>query len=287
MLLPRSCAVVGRSAAERISAPIGVFDSGMGGLSVVAELHRHLPRESILYYADTAHVPYGSRSDQEIRELTAAAVDWLFQAGCKAVVVACNTASAFSLTSLREYYGARLPIIGLVPALKPAVAATKTGVVAVLATAGTLRGHLLNDVIQQIAQPAGVRVLTAFSAALVPFVEQNQHDSRECEQELRRVLQPLCDAGADQLVLGCTHYPFLTTAIDRAIGTQLRLLDSGAAVARQTVRILIEHGLLRPVHQQPVLLSYAVTGDATHAASMVAQLVTLPFHPIMADAGRS
>lgn len=258
-------------------APIGVFDSGMGGLSVVRELHRHLPRESILYYADTAHVPYGSRSDEEILLLTARAVEWLFQAGCKAVVVACNTASAFSLTSLRQHYGRHLPIIGLVPALKPAVAATKTGVVAVLATAGTLRGGLLNDVIRQIAEPAGVQVLTAFSAALVPFVEQNQHNSTECEHELQRVLQPLCDAGADQLVLGCTHYPFLTPAISRVVGTQLTLVDSGAAVARQTVRVLIEHGLLRPIHHQPVRFEYAVTGDPQQAMPIIAQLVDLPF----------
>lgn len=263
--------------ATKIAAPIGVFDSGMGGLSVVAELHRHLPRESILYYADTAHVPYGSRSDAEILALTARAVAWLFAKGCKVVVVACNTASAFSLTSLRQHYGVQLPIIGLVPALKPAVAATQTGVVAVLATAGTLRGHLLNDVIRQIAEPAGVTVLTAFSAALVPFVEHSQHHSTECEHELKRVLQPLCDAGADQLVLGCTHYPFLSAAIGRAVGDQLQLIDSGAAVARQTVRVLIEHGLLRPVHAEPACFEYAVTGDPERAALMVAQWVALPF----------
>lgn len=269
--------------AARVAAPIGVFDSGMGGLSVVAELHRHLPRESILYYADTAHVPYGSRSDDDILALTAQAVEWLFQAGCKAVVVACNTASAFSLTRLRQHYGTRLPIIGLVPALKPAVAATQTGVVAVLATAGTLRGGLFNDVIRQIAAPAGVQVLTAFSAALVPFVEQNQHNSTECEHELQRVLQPLCDAGADQLVLGCTHYPFLSQAIGRAVGQQLSLVDSGAAVARQTVRVLIDHGLLRPIHRDPVRFQYAVTGDPQRAALMVAQLVRLPFESVAAQ----
>ena len=269
--------------AARMAAPIGVFDSGMGGLSVVAELHRHLPRESILYYADTAHVPYGSRTDAEIRALTARAVAWLFKKGCKAVVVACNTASAFSLTCLRQHYGTQLPIIGLVPALKPAVAATQSGVVAVLATPGTLRGHLLNDVIRQIAEPAGVQVLTAVSAALVPFVEHNQQHSSECEQELVRVLQPLCDAGADQLVLGCTHYPFLTAAITRAVGTRLSLVDSGAAVARQTVRVLIDHGLLRPIHAEPVRFCYAVTGDPQRAAPIVAQLVQLPFCWVAVD----
>jgi len=269
--------------AARIAAPIGVFDSGMGGLSVVVELHRQLPRESILYYADTAHVPYGHRTDAEIRQLTARAVASLFHQGCKLVVVACNTASAFSLNSLRQHYGTQLPIVGLVPALKPAVAATQTGVVAVLATAGTLRGHLFNDVIEQVAEPAGVQVLTAFSAALVPFVEQNQQHSTECEHELQRVLQPLCDAGADQLVLGCTHYPFLSTSILRTFGQQLSLVDSGAAVARQTVRVLIAHGLLRPIHADPVSFYCAVTGDPERAAPIVAQLVSLPFCWVMVD----
>lgn len=249
----------------------------MGGLSVVRQLHAHLPRESLIYFADTAHVPYGGRSDEEIRALTAQAVAWLYDAGCKAVVVACNTASAFSLTSLRQHYGARLPIIGLVPAVKPAVAATQTGVVAVLATAGTLRGTLLKDVIEQIAIPARVQVLTAVSAELVPFVEQNLQDSPECENELRRVLQPLCAAGADQLVLGCTHYPFLREAILRAVGGQMVLVDSGAAVARQTARVLIDHGLLCPFGRQSVRYQYAVSGDPQRAAPIVTQLIDLPF----------
>jgi glutamate racemase len=121
------------------------------------EIVQHLPNEQIIYYADTAHVPYGPRSDQEIRQLTAQAIEWLYRRGCKMAVVACNTASAFSLDYLREHYGASFPIVGLVPALKPAVLQTQSKVVAVLATPATFRGQLIKDVIQNFAHPAGVR----------------------------------------------------------------------------------------------------------------------------------
>lgn len=136
-------------------APIGIFDSGIGGLSIAQEIALHLPNERILYYADTAHVPYGARSDQEIRNLTAQAIEWLYRQGCKVAVVACNTASAFSLDYLRDHYGERFPIIGLVPALKPAVIQTQTKVVAVLATPATFRGRLIKDVMLNFAEPAG------------------------------------------------------------------------------------------------------------------------------------
>jgi glutamate racemase len=229
---------------ERCSAPIGVFDSGMGGLSVVREIQAHLPYESIRYLADTANVPYGGKSDDEIRILTAQAVDWLYQSGCKAVVVACNTASAFSLTALRQHYGEDFPIIGLVPAVKPAVAATRTGRIGVLATPGTLRGTLLQDVIKEVATPAQVEVFTAISPQLVPFVEQGLQNSAPCLAELDRVLSPLVNAGVDQLVLGCTHYPFLRDAITQVFADQFTLVDSGAAVARQTGRVLQQRGLM-------------------------------------------
>ena len=151
-------------------APIGVFDSGVGGLSIAQEIAQHLPNERILYYADTAHVPYGARSDQEIRQLTAQAIEWLYRQGCKIAVVACNTASAFSLDYLREHYGEHFPIVGLVPALKPAVIQTQSKVVAVLATPATFRGQLIKDVVTKFAQPAGVKVLAVTNLELVPFV---------------------------------------------------------------------------------------------------------------------
>lgn len=225
-------------------APIGVFDSGIGGLSIALEIARHLPNEKIVYYADTAHVPYGARSDQEIRQLTAQAIEWLYRRGCKIAVVACNTASAFSLDYLREYYGEQFPIVGLVPALKPAVLQTQSKVVAVLATPATFRGQLIKDVMRKFAEPAGVRVLPVTSLELVPFIEAGQQMSPACLNLLQQILKPVVEQGADYLVLGCTHYPFLKEAIGRIFADKLKLIDSGQAVARQTAYILIKNRLI-------------------------------------------
>ena len=226
------------------SAPIGIFDSGIGGLSVAIEIAEYLPNERILYYADTAHVPYGPRDDQNIRELTAAAIEWLYRQGCKVAVVACNTASAFSLDYLRDHYGEDFPIIGLVPALKPAVLNSQSKTVAVLATPATFRGQLIKDVMQRFAIPAQVQVLNVTNLDLVPFVEQGAQMSEACLSSLQQSLQPVVDQGADYLVLGCTHYPFLKPAIESIFGQKLTLIDSGIAVARQTSRILIKSELL-------------------------------------------
>ncbi|XID75206.1 glutamate racemase [Alkanindiges sp. WGS2144] len=263
---------------SRAQAPIGVFDSGMGGLSVVQELQAYLPHEPIIYLADTKHVPYGERSDEEICQLTSQAVAWLYQQGCKAVVVACNTASAYSLNTLRQHYGPDFPIIGLVPAVKPAVLKTRTGVVGVLATPGTLRGNLLKQVIEQVAVPAQVQVMTVVSPALVPFVEQGQQDSKQCRGELKRILQPLQQAGADYLVLGCTHYPFLKNSIYAEFGQQFTLIDSGLAVARQTGRVLAAQGLVFPtsgtITHKPAmpLLQCFVSGDIAAAQPVLTDL---------------
>ncbi|NTY01215.1 glutamate racemase [Deinococcus sp. JMULE3] len=227
-------------------APLGVFDSGVGGLSVLGDLRRALPGEDLLYLADTAHVPYGARPDGEIRDLTARAVSALHARGVKGVVVACNTASAFSLGDLRSRFD--MPVIGLVPAVKPAVLATRSGVVGVLATPGTMRGTLLADVIREFADPAGVQVLKAVSTELVPLVEAGQAESARAREVLREILTPLAEAGADGLVLGCTHYPFLAGSIRAEFGETFTLLDSGAAVARHTRRVLEERGLAERTH---------------------------------------
>jgi len=259
--------VVGKS-----DAPIGVFDSGIGGLSVVAELRALMPHESIMYLADTAHVPYGTRSDDEIRILTACAVEWLYQHGCKAVVVACNTASAFSLTHLRARYGERFPVIGLVPAVKPAVQQSLNKKIGVLATQGTLRGTLLKEVIAEVAVPAGVEVITVMSPALVPFVEAGEQDSAACYLELKRVLQPLADGQVAELVLGCTHYPFLAASIQHLFPDTFHLLDSGAAVAKQTQRVLSQRGLLTSTIASGALSCF-VTGEVDPARRVIHRLI--------------
>ncbi|EPG35562.1 glutamate racemase [Acinetobacter colistiniresistens] len=257
-------------------APIGVFDSGIGGLSVAQEIARHLPNERILYYADTAHVPYGARSDQEIRQLTAQAIEWLYRQGCKIAVVACNTASAFSLDYLREHYGERFPIVGLVPALKPAVIQTQSKVVAVLATPATFRGQLIKDVMANFAQPAGVQVLTVTNLELVPFVEAGQQMSAACLSVLQQILQPVVAQGADFLVLGCTHYPFLKDAIRQIFDEKLKLIDSGQAVARQTAYILIKNGLLcdKIRHNITRIECYVSGNNAVELESVLQHLIS-------------
>lgn len=242
-------------------APIGIFDSGIGGLSVAQEIANYLPNERILYYADTAHVPYGARDDQNIRELTAQAIEWLYRQGCKIAVVACNTASAFSLDFLREHYGENFPIVGLVPALKPAVLQTQSKVVAVLATPATFRGKLIKDVVLRFAEPSGVDVMPVTCLELVPFVEAGLQNSEQCKTALKNVLDPILAKHADYLVLGCTHYPFLKNTIQNLYGDQLTLVDSGLAVARQTARILIKNELLSELSlQNKIQLSCYVSG---------------------------
>ena len=257
-------------------APIGIFDSGIGGLSIAQEIAHYLPHEHIVYYADTAHVPYGPREDQDIRELTAQAIEWLYRKGCKAAVVACNTASAFSLDSLRAHYGENFPIIGLVPALKPAVLQSQTKTVAVLATPATFRGQLIQDVIERFAKPAQVKVIPITSLELVPFVEAGAQMSAACLQTLQEILQPAVDQGADFLVLGCTHYPFLKTAIWHIFGHKLTLIDSGVAVARQTARILIKNELLfEQVRKDVVRIECYVSGqNATCLTPILTRLIS-------------
>lgn len=259
------------------SAPIGIFDSGIGGLSVAIEIAEYLPNERILYYADTAHVPYGPRDDQNIRELTAAAIEWLYRQGCKVAVVACNTASAFSLDYLRDHYGEDFPIIGLVPALKPAVLNSQSKTVAVLATPATFRGQLIKDVMQRFAIPAQVQVLNVTNLDLVPFVEQGAQMSEACLSSLQQSLQPVVDQGADYLVLGCTHYPFLKPAIESIFGQKLTLIDSGLAVARQTARILIKNELLfEQNHESDVRIECYVSGNNAESLRPILQLLLEP-----------
>lgn len=244
-----------------LQSPIGVFDSGIGGLSVALHVLQYLPNERILYFADTANVPYGAREDEEIRQLTAQAIEWLYQQGCKLVIVACNTASAFSLDYLRAHYGDALPIVGLVPAVKPAVLQTQSKVVAVLATEATFRGKLINDVLDNFAKPLSVTVLPIISHQLVPMIEAGQSQTRAMQQLLWQKLQPALAQNADFLVLGCTHYPFLTEILGQ-LYPQLKLVDSGQAVARQCGRILAKFGLNQNApYQSTVQLDLVFSGN--------------------------
>lgn len=256
-------------------AAIGVLDSGVGGLSVLAELKAAMPHEDFIYLGDTAHVPYGPRPANEIVDLTERAVAVLCQQGVKAIVVACNTAAAFSLKPLRTRY--HLPIFGLVPAVKPAVERTQTGVVAVLATPGTLKGPLLHDVIHEFADPVGVKVIKAVNADLVPLVEAGQANSTCARQVLRETLEPLLKHNVDHLVLGCTHYPFLRASIQAEFDDHFTLIDSGAAVARHTRNVLTAKQMLN--NQQNLgSVRFLLTGSVESTQNVIMALLTQNMH---------
>ena len=227
-------------------APIGLFDSGVGGLSVYIHLAEQLPAERYIYYADTLHVPYGNRDSKDIEALTLTAVEWLYQQGCKLIVIACNSASAHALQTARRCYP-QLPIVGLVPALKPAVLASTSGHVAVLATKATLDGALLNQVISEVAAPKGTRVTKYFDPELVPWVEAGMPETSETAQRLRQQLQAFASADVDYLILGCTHYPFFKGFLFDEIEAQqlaLQVVDSGQAIATRVKSLLAEQQLL-------------------------------------------
>jgi glutamate racemase len=218
----------------------------MGGLSVVAELRRLLPHEDIIYFADNARCPYGERPLDEIRALVTEGADFLLARGAKLLVIACNTASAAGLRPLRVHYGPAVPVVGLVPAVKPAVALTRSRTISVMATRATLEGPLLQEVVACYATPLGVRVLPLAVPGLVEAVEAGALNTPATRALLAAGLAPILAAGADVLVLGCTHFPFLREAIAAVAGPGLALVDSGAGVARQTQRVLEEHDWLRP-----------------------------------------
>lgn len=222
------------------SAPIGIFDSGVGGLSVYLHLKQQLPDEQYLYYADTLNVPYGPRSSAEIKELTLIAVDWLVQSGCKLIVIACNSASAHALQLARHKYP-HIPIVGLVPALKPAVLNSNSKSVAVLATKATLDGELLNTVISDYALPAQVNVVKWFDPNLVPWVEAGMPIQSETPERLKAQLKSFAQQKVDHLVLGCTHYPFFREFVMSQIADEnlgIKVVDSGAAIAARVKTLL-------------------------------------------------
>lgn len=215
--------------------PVGLFDSGVGGLSVMRELMRQAPAQPIIYLADQAHVPYGQRSLAEIRALTEEVTRFLLQEGAQIIVIACNTASAAALHSLRDSFP-EVPFVGMEPAIKPAAEHTRTRHVGVIATEATFQGELFASLMDRFT--AGITVHTQACPALVPLVEAGELDSERTRAALQGYLTPLLDVGIDELVLGCTHYPFLRRTIEQVIGAGIEIVDPAPAVARQAIRVL-------------------------------------------------
>lgn len=251
--------------------PIGVFDSGVGGLSIMQELARQLPHEDIIYFADTAHCPYGPRSLEEIRGLTQAIISFLLAQGCKIIVVACNTASAAALHHLRERF--EVPIVGMEPAVKPAAQETETRVVGVIATQATFQGELFASLIQRFA--SDLTVLEGVCPGLVEQVEAGKLDDPQTEAILRHCLEPMLEKGIDALTLGCTHYPFLIPTIKKIVGPKVKIIDPSPAVARQTKRVLEREGLLNHAHRRSRYTFYT-TGNPETFAALQKRLTDLP-----------
>ncbi|MBS7292072.1 MAG: glutamate racemase [Bacteroidales bacterium] len=218
---------------------IGIFDSGSGGLSVFREIIKLLPEESYVYYADNANCPYGEKSLPFIQDRSRAITEFLLSRGARIIVVACNTATAAAITTLRNEYPVRF--IGMEPAVKPAALSSQTGVIGVLATAGTLKGskYLTTKGIYE----DDVRIVEHVGQGFVELAEAGILDGPVAEETVRRSLRPLLDAGADRIVLGCTHYPFLRNVIQRVAGPDVRIIDPAPAVARHLVDVMREEGL--------------------------------------------
>lgn len=222
------------------TAPIGVFDSGVGGISVLKHIHTLLPNEDLIYVADSKFAPYGNKTPEFIQERAVWIADFLIGKGAKALVVACNTATAAAVDLLRQKY--HLPIIGMEPAVKPAAAASKTGVIGVLATSGTLKSAQFAALLEHYGQQ--VEVVTQACHGLVECVERGELDSTVTQDLLASYVQPLIAAGADTIVLGCTHYPFVRPLIENLVGDAVVLIDTGAAVAKELKRRLEDTRLL-------------------------------------------
>lgn len=252
--------------------PVGIFDSGIGGLSVAREIRATMPAEPLVYLADTAYCPYGGRPTQQIQARSVAAVAELISQGCKAVVVACNTASGAALELLRAEFS--IPIVGLEPAVKPAAEATRNGRIGVMATAGTLGSERFARLVNTYAR--GVQVVPVACTGLVELVEAGETQGELAIGALEELLAPMRDAQVDTVVLGCTHYPFLRAAVSQVMGTEVQLLDSGRAVAKQLERVLRELDSCAP--NRPADIRMLTTGDPAGVAEVVGRLwgVALP-----------
>lgn len=244
-------------------APVGVFDSGVGGISVLREIHRLLPAEDLIYYADSGHCPYGGKTREEIQARAVAITELFMARGVKLVVVACNTATIAAVEHLRATYP--IPFVGMEPAVKPAAAQTKSGVVGVLATGAALAGDKFHKLLADHAK--NVRVITQPCPGLVEQVEAGELNGAATRALVERYTQPLLAQGADVMVLGCTHYPFLRPLIREVVGADVALIDTGAAVARQTQRILEREGLLRDAGA-PGRIEWHGSGDAALLARL-------------------
>ncbi|HEX9388648.1 MAG TPA: glutamate racemase [Anaerolineales bacterium] len=222
------------------NSPIGIFDSGVGGISVLRAIREQMPEESVIYFGDQGHIPYGPRPMEQIRAFSEAITKFLLEHDGKIIVVACNTASAAALRYLREKFP-DVQFVGMEPAVKPAAEYTQTGNVGVLATPATFQGALYASVVERFAN--GVELLQNTCPGLVQQIEQGNLDGKETRQILEDALLPMLEKNIDTVVLGCTHYPFVIPLIQKIVGEKVRVIDPAPAVAKQTGRLLEARGM--------------------------------------------
>lgn len=266
-------------------APVGIFDSGVGGLSVLRHIQAQLPHEHLLYLADTGFAPYGDKPEHIVVERVLAIGDFLLAQGAKALVVACNTATVAAVRELRERHPG-MPIVGVEPGLKPAASLTRSGKVGVLATERTLRGAKFLQLRDQIHRDSGAEFLLQPCVGLADQIEFGELDSTATSAMLKRFIMPLLTEGADTLVLGCTHYPLVRGSIERLLKDAGRpdvaLVDTGDAVARQLARLLAGTGQLRAQSTIPASLTGYTSASATALTAAFRSLLGIdpPVHEV-------
>ncbi len=254
---------------------IGVFDSGIGGLSVLRAIRDQLPAQPVIYFGDQAHVPYGARSLDEVRGFSRAVVRFLLGRGAKLIVVACNTASVAALHKLREEFPS-IPFVGMEPAVKPAAEQTRSGIVGVLATYATFQGEMYASVVERFAK--GVTLLQDPCFGLVGEIEKGNLNGPETRAILERVLGPMLAKGIDTVVMGCTHYPFVIPLIQQIAGPDVRVIDPAPAIARQTRRLLDAHDLLA-LDDRPAEVQFYTSGSPEDFSKLLVQLLG-ETHPV-------
>jgi glutamate racemase len=253
-----------RSADKSLERPIAVFDSGVGGISVLKHIHALLPNEPLLYVADSKYAPYGNKTPLEIQSRCIEIADFLIAKEAKALVVACNTATAAAIDVLRDKYD--LPIIGMEPAVKPAAEASRNGIIGVLATTGTLKSAQFAGLLESYGR--NVKVVTQACVGLVECIERGELDAANTQMLIAQYCLPLLAEGADTIVLGCTHYPFVRHVIEQIVGPRVALIDTGAAVAKQLKRQLQEKGLLSSIPQK-TQVHFWTNSETENAAQVI------------------
>jgi len=249
--------------------PIGVFDSGVGGLSVLRAMRQLMPEEPVVYFGDQGHVPYGPRPLEQVRDFSEAITRFLLDQGVKLIVVACNTASAAALHYLRERFP-DVSFVGMEPAVKPAAEHTQSGLVGVLATPATFQGALYASVLERFAN--GVQVLQHTCPGLVGQIESGDLDGDGTRAILEDALRPMLERGIDTVVLGCTHYPFVIPLIEQVAGENVRVIDPAPAVAKQAKRLL-DAGGTKVLAGERAEVRFYTSGDADTLASLLPKLL--------------